>query len=261
MIDEVRLERANHVARVTIDRPRVLNAIDSGTQARLNAIWDEIECDPDVRVVILTGAGDRAFCAGADMSEQAIKKTGLEYWASTDRNGFGGLSLRTTLRVPVIGRVNGYALGGGMVMLLGCDIIVAAEHAKFGMTEPRVGRLPLEGGISGLVRRIPYVHAMGLLLTGRMATADEMAHIGFVNEVVAPAELDKAIDRWVSHILACSPACLRAIKEVVQRAGHLPLQEADALRLPALMAALTGPDSVEGVRAFRERRPPAWSSQ
>ncbi|MGH3585367.1 MAG: enoyl-CoA hydratase-related protein, partial [Pseudonocardia sp.] len=129
MTDDVGFEIRDHVSRVTIDRPAVLNAVDGPTHERLCEIWDSIEADRDVRAVVLTGAGERAFCVGADMSAAAIAKTGLEYWADLDPNGFGGLSLRTTLDVPVIARVNGYALGGGMEMVLGCDIVIAAEHA------------------------------------------------------------------------------------------------------------------------------------
>ena len=118
------------------------------------------------------------------MSASAVDKTGLEYWAGLDPNGFGGLSLRTTLDIPVIARVNGYALGGGMEIVLGADIVIAADTARFGLTEPRVGRLALDGGIHQLVRRIPYTQAMGMLLTGRKAEAAEMQSMGLVNEVV-----------------------------------------------------------------------------
>jgi crotonobetainyl-CoA hydratase len=195
------------------------------------------------------------------MSAGAIGKTGLEYWADLDPNGFGGLSLRTTLDVPVIARVNGYALGGGMEMVLGCDIVVAAEHAQFGLTEPRVGRIPLDGGVTQLVRRIPYTQAMGLLLTGRRASATELQQMGLVNEVVPADQLDAAVDRWVSDILACAPTSIRAIKQMVQRTAHLTSQEARAVRLPALMAALDSEDSREGVRAFQEKRPPVWTGR
>ncbi|GAB3377996.1 enoyl-CoA hydratase-related protein [Amycolatopsis echigonensis] len=258
MTDEVRFEVDKHVARVTIDRPQVLNAVAPETQRRLCDIWDAIEKDPEVRVVVLTGAGERAFCVGADMSANAIEKTGLRFWADEPETGFGGLCLRTTLDVPVIARVNGYALGGGMEMVLGCDIVIAAEHAQFGLTEPRVGRLPLGGGVAQLVRRLPHTQAMGLLLTGRRAGAAELHGMGLVNEVAAAGELDSVVDRWVADVLACAPTSLRAIKQIVQRTTQLSAREAWAARLPALMSALDSEDSVEGVRAFQEKRPPVW---
>ena len=256
--DQVRLDIDRHVARVTIDRPEVLNAVDQHTHDRLCEIWDHIESDTDVRVVVLTGGGDRAFCVGADMSSSAVHKTGLQYWADLDPNGFGGLSLRTTLDVPVIARVNGYALGGGMEMVLGCDIVVAAESAQFGLTEPRVGRIALDGGVTQLVRRVPHMQAMSLLLTGRRASAAEMQQMGLVNEVVTVEDLDSAVERWVADILACAPTSVRAVKQMVQRTAHLSAQDARAQRLPALMAALDSQDSKEGVRAFQEKRKPVW---
>src|SRR5262249_8818576 len=156
----------NHLARVTIDRPQVMNAVDRATEVALIQTWEAIERDPEVRCVVLTGAGERAFCTGADM-KAAGEETGLEYWARSRRGVFGGLALRDSVVVPVIARVNGHALGGGREMVRGCDIVVAARSASFGLPEPRVGRLPLEGGIALLPRRIPHVQAMGLLLTGR----------------------------------------------------------------------------------------------
>src|SRR5213078_3040620 len=130
--------------------------------------------------------------------KQSGNKTGLEYWGTTRPGGFGGLSLRDTLDVPVIARVNGHALGGGMEMVLGCDIVVAARTATLGLPEPRVGRLPLDGGIALLPRRMPHVWAMGMLLTGRRIGDDEALRMGLVNEVVEPAELDAAVARWVA---------------------------------------------------------------
>ena len=134
----IRCTVENHVARVTIDRPDRMNAIDEASEAELMRIWAAIEKDDSVRCVVLTGAGERAFCTGADM-KQSGNKTGLEYWAAARPGGFGGLALRETLDVPVIARVNGHALGGGMEMVLGCDIVVAADNATLGCPEPRVG--------------------------------------------------------------------------------------------------------------------------
>ena len=247
------------VARVTIDRPAVLNAVDRAAHDELCRIWDAIEADPMVRVVVLTGAGDRAFCTGADVSTAGVAKTGWEYWADLDPNGFGGLSLRESLDVPVIARVNGWALGGGMEMVLGCDLVVAADTARFGLTEPRIGRMPLDGGMVTLPRRISYTQAMGLLLTGRKVPAAEMLRLGLVNEVAPAGELDSVVQRWVDDVLACAPLSIKAIKQTVRRTTHLTAREANTVRLPALVAALHSKDQDEGVRAFQEKRAPEWS--
>src|SRR3979409_1246294 len=130
-------EIKDHVARVIIDRPDVLNAIDVASERDLQEIWRDIENNRDVRVVVLTGTGERAFSTGADM-KGGSGASGLEYWALARPGGFGGIALRETLDVPVIARVNGHAVGGGFEMVLGCDIVVAVEKATFGLPEPRV---------------------------------------------------------------------------------------------------------------------------
>ena len=254
------LTRTGHVARVTLDRPGAMNAIDADTARTLEDIWTAIEADAAVRVVVLTGTGERAFCAGADMKSSG-GKTGLAYWASPRPGGFGGIALRDTLDVPVIARVNGAALGGGFEMVLGCDIVVASDTASFGLPEPRVGRLPLDGGMTLLTRQIPFRAAMGILLTGRRVPAREALALGLVNEVVPPAELDAAVDRWIAEILACAPLSVRAIKAVARRTAHLTAREAQAQRLPALIAALESEDSEEGVAAFRDKRAPVWKGR
>ncbi len=252
----VRFAVESHVARVTIDRPEVMNAIDAATEAELERVWQAIEADNDVRAVVLTGAGDRAFCAGADVKN--VGKTGLEYWADPRPNGFAGIALRQTLDVPVIARVNGHALGGGFETVLGCDIVVAAEEATFAFPEPRLGRIPLDGGMVLLQRQIPFRAAMGVLMTGRRVKAAEALALGIVNEVVPRAGLDAAVDRWLADILACAPLSVRAIKQTVRRTAHLTAAEARAQKLPALIAALVSKDQDEGVAAFREKRQPRW---
>jgi crotonobetainyl-CoA hydratase len=256
----IRLEIESHVARVTIDRPDVLNAIDAASERELQAIWTAIEGNREVRAVVLTGAGDRAFCAGADM-KGGSGASGLEYWAAPRPGGFGGIALRDTLDVPVIARVNGHALGGGFEMVLGCDIAVAAEEATFGLPEPRVGRLPLDGGMVLLHRQAPHRQAMGLLLTGRRIPATEAYRMGLLNEIVPRTDLDAAVARWVDDILACAPLSVRAIKQVVRRTAQLTAAEAQAQRLPALVEALQSHDSQEGVRAFVEKRKPVWQGR
>lgn len=249
------------VATVTIDRPAVRNAVDQRTHDALNEVWELMEGSPEVRVVVVTGAGDRAFCAGADMSASAVGRTGLEYWAGLDPNGFGGISLRRTLLVPILARVNGFAVGGGMEIALGADIIVAADHAKFGLTEPRVGRLALDGGIHQLVRKVPHQLAMGMLLTGRMVSAQEAYRMGLANEVVPLDELDDTVERWVGDLLASSPSSIRAMKQMVAETGHLTAREARGMRLPALIDALDSDDAREGVEAFQQKRPPQWTGR
>ena len=256
----IRVTVEGGVARVTIDRPEVLNALDAEATAALEEIWQQMEARHDIRAIVLTGAGERAFCAGADMRAGG-ERTGLEYWAHAHPTGFGGLSLRTSLDIPIIARVNGHALGGGLEMMLGCDIVVAASTATFGLPEPRVGRLPLDGGMVLLQRQIGHRAAMGMLLTGKRISAAEAVANGLINEAVARDELDAAVERWLADILACAPLSLRAIKQTVRRTAQITPQEAQALRLPALVACLASDDGEEGVRAFRDKRPPVWSGR
>lgn len=247
---------AGHVATVTIDRPERHNAIDSAHHAQLADVWHTVEADPDIWIAVLTGAGERAFCAGADIHEQ--EPEGRDYWASRDPDGFGGLALRTSMTKPIIARVNGLALGGGFEMVLGCDLAVAADHARIGLVEPRVGRLAIDGGIVNAVRHVSRKHAMELLLTGRMLDAAEAHRMGFVNEVVPPDKLDAAVERWVEILLSCSPVSLAAIKALINQTQHMPAREANQADVAEVRAQMASADAVEGPTAFREKRRPRW---
>ncbi len=245
-----------HVARITIDRPDVRNALDVAAEEELAAVVRRLDADPEVRVVVLTGAGDRAFCAGADLRAQ--QRSGLEYFAYQHPAGFGGLGAATDISVPILGRVNGHALGGGFELVLGCDLVVACEEAQLGLPEPTVGYLPLGGGVVQLTRRLPHALAMEMLLTARRLSAREALELGLVNQVVPRAELDVAVEALVERVLACAPLSLRAIKQLSAHTRHLPLDEAMQHRSLAVMTALGSQDAEEGPRAFREKRRPVW---
>ncbi|QPM90144.1 enoyl-CoA hydratase-related protein [Pseudooceanicola algae] len=255
----VLFEKDGAVARVTIDRPERMNAVDPATETELMRIWDEIDADPALRVAVLTGSGERAFSAGADMKATG-NATGLEYWCAQNPDGFGGISMRR-LRVPLIARVNGLALGGGMEMVLGADIVIAAETARLALPEAKVGRMPLDGGMVLLARMIPEKIALGLMITGRMMGAEEAQRLGLVNAVVAAGDLDAEVTRWCDDILSCAPLSVRAIRAQVAEARSAPPAEVRRRLTPELRAALLSPDADEGVAAFVEKRAPVWTGE
>jgi crotonobetainyl-CoA hydratase len=245
------------IARLTIDRPGVLNALNRSAHDALSRAWDAIRDDPAVRVAILTGAGPRAFCAGTDLKD-ATDTRGLDYLTAGPPLGAGGLSLRRDLFTPVIAAVNGVALGTGFELALACDIIVAAEHAEFAFPEPRVGMMALDGAMHLLLRQVPLKQAMGLLLTGRRITARQGEAAGFVNEVVSAGDLPAAADRWAADILACAPLAVEATKHLAQEARDLPGWAAPRWVSQRVLRAMKSEDAQEGVRAFREKRAPRW---
>lgn len=255
-----RVERDGPLLTVTLNRPEVRNALHRAASDELDEIWTAYETNPELRVVILTGAGDRAFCAGYDMREPA-EESGVGFLASRHPRGFGALTHRFDLHKPIIAAVNGFAVGGGLELALACDVVVAAEGAEFGFPEPRIGRMALDGGIHRLVRHIPLKLAMGMLLTGRRISAAEALRIGLVNEVVALPDLPGAARRWAAQILECAPLSVQATKEAALAGLGMPLRQAMALVPPMTERALASQDQDEGVKAFLERRTPRWTGR
>jgi enoyl-CoA hydratase/carnithine racemase len=174
------------------------------------------------------------------------------------RGGFGGITVRWDLWKPIICAVNGWAMGGGMETALACDIIVAAEHARFGLPEPKRGLVAGVGGVHRLVRQVPLKIAMGMLLTGDWIDAKEAHRVGLVNEVVPMADLIPAAERWAQRIMACAPLAVRGCKEAAMIGLELPLETAIIRPYENVQALMASEDSKEGPRAFAEKREPVW---
>ena len=251
-------EKKDHIATITLNRPAVMNAVHPPTTAELSGIWDDAIADDDVWVVLLTGAGERAFSAGNDLKHTASKgmPTGPR-----PTGGFGGLADRTDIDKPLIAAVNGFALGGGFEMALACDIIIAADHARLGLPEPRVGLAAAAGGVHRLPRQIPLKIAMGYLLTGKHMTAQEAHALGIVNEVVPLKDLMPTAHRWAGEILECAPLSVRATKQCAMQGLGRPLAQALDDSYPALKQMFSSEDVKEGPRAFAEKRKPNWQAR
>jgi enoyl-CoA hydratase/carnithine racemase len=261
-LEFVRYEKRDRIARVTINRPDVMNALHPPASDELSRVWDDFAADPDVWVAIFTGAGERAFSAGNDLKFQAehgsaAVRDGLQ----GVKGGFGGLHKRTDLYKPVIAAVNGFALGGGFEIVLSCDIIIAAEHATFGLPEPRVGLMAGAGGVHRLPRQIPYHAAMGVILAGKRLSARDAERYGLVNEVVPAADLLAAARRWAEEIQLGAPLSIQASKEAVVEGLGLSLPAALDHRFEGSAKMAAGADYVEGPRAFAEKRKPNWTGR
>ena len=252
-------EREGPVTLITLNRPEVMNAVHSPMHFEMDEALNAFADDPEQWVAIITGAGERAFSAGNDLKWQA---SGGEL--RSPPSGFAGLTSRFDLAKPLIAAVNGVAMGGGFEIALACDIIIASEAAVFALPEPRVGLAALAGGLHRLPRAIGTKRAMGMILTGRRVSAREGAELGFVNEVVAAAELMGAARRWAAQICEASPMSVRASKAAALRGldessleaaikGQFAYEEVVAMRRSA--------DFVEGPKAFAEKRPPRWSGR
>ena len=246
---------------ITLDRPKA-NAIDVRTSQALHAAFDRLRREPGLRVAILTGAGERFFSAGWDL-KAAAEGEGIA--ADHGPGGFAGLTEFFDLGKPVIAAVNGLALGGGFELVLAADLVVAAEHAEFALTEVTLGLVPDAGGLLRLPSRLPRAIAMEYLLTGRRISAAEAGRWGLVNRVVPAGRLMPAAYELAHAICASAPLSVAAVLEIMRETEGTSVTEGYQIMrgggLPAYQQMLTSDDAREGVRAFAERRPPRWAGR
>lgn len=260
-MDFVSVDRDGPVTTVTLDRPEVMNAINQQMHHELQQAFDEFAADPSQLVCVVTGAGDRAFCAGSDVRAASQASSAIPEYP---RCGYAGITERFDCDKPIIAAVNGLALGGGFEIALACDIVIASDKASFGLPEPLVGAIALAGGLHRLARRLPLNIAMGMILTSRRMGAAEAVQLGLVNEVVAPADLMDRVRGWCDDILKASPVAIRASKAITRRGLEEAGVEA-AMRsqasYPEFAAWRDSADFVEGIKAFGERRAPRWTGR
>lgn len=255
-LEYCRVDKADHVMTVTLNRPDRLNALHPPANVELGNVFDDFAADADMWVAIITGEG-RGFSAGNDLRYQA---EGGERVATP--RGFGGLTSRFDLTKPVIAAVNGVAMGGGFEIALACDIIIASDAATFALPEPRVGLAALAGGLQRLPRQIGSKRALGMILTGRHVPAAEGYELGFVNKVVPADELLATAKEWAGMICACAPLSVRASKDVVYRSLDMAsLEESIKASYDSVKAMATSEDFVEGPKAFSEKRAPNWKGK
>jgi enoyl-CoA hydratase/carnithine racemase len=254
---DVEYAKDGNVARVTLNRPKALNAINTEMDEALLEIWSDVNSDSDVWVVVLTGAGERAFCAGADISgdSSAARRIAL----GGGLTGVGGPLV--TLSKPLIAAVRGYVVGGGFELAMCADIIVAADDAQFMLPETSVGIIGESGILHRAMRQLPYHVALSMILTGERLDAERALAFGLVNEVVPPDELLDAANRWAEKITSASPLAVQAAKQAALGALGRPLDLALATRYEPIEAYASSEDVQEGARARQEKRKPVWQGR
>jgi len=250
-------ETENGVATVTINRPKVMNALNPQVLAELKDAFITVAQDDNLKCAILTGAGDKAFVAGADIAAMS-KMSPLEARAFA-RQGQNVLFMIEKLDKPVIAAINGFALGGGCEIAMACDFIYAAEKAKFSQPEINLGVIPGFGGTQRLSRLVGRGWAKELCLTGAMISAAEAAAMGLVNRVFSPEELMPAVKKTAQGIAEKGRVALRAIKTLINEGYDLPLERAIPMEAEAFATCFSSPDQNEGMTAFLEKRKPLFT--
>ena len=255
----ISVQRTERVARITLERPEALNAISGALAEEVAAACRSVASDPGLWAVVLAGAGERAFCVGADLKERA--RFSRDDFAVNRRQIRELFAAVRQLPQPSIASVFGAVLGGGFELALSCDLIVAAEDARLGLPETRVGLVPGGCGTQLLARRVGVARAKELVFTGRHIDAREAWELGIVARIVPRTELDDATMELAEQICGSSPVAVQAAKGAVDRALGLPLEHGLAVEDEAWWTAVTSEDRAEGIAAFVERRSPAWRNR
>jgi enoyl-CoA hydratase/carnithine racemase len=257
--ENILLEKKNSIAYVTINRPKVLNALNMATMEEMRAAFHDIKSDDGVRVVILTGSGEKAFVAGADISELATQDavTGKKY----AHRGQSVLNLIENLGKPVIACINGFALGGGCELALACTMRIASENAKLGQPEVKLGIIPGYGGSQRLPRLVGKGLAMQMVLAGEMISAQEAHRIGLVNEVTPAAELIPRAEAIAAKIIANGPLAVQYAMEAVNKGMEMTLAEGLFLEAALFGMCCATSDKAEGTTAFLEKRPAVFKAK
>lgn len=253
----IEVHSGDRVTRIRLARPEVMNAINQAMHDELQEAFDGFAADDNQFLCVVSGAGDRAFCAGSDLKSIAQRGRPHEY----PRSGYAGLIERFDLDKPVIAAVDGVAVGGGLELALACDVLVATRRSRFGLPEPLVGAMAIGGGVHRLARQIGLKRAMGLILSADIIDAEAADRAGFITELVDDDALDAAVDSWCERILRCAPLAVRASKESVMRGLDEPSLEAairNQLHYPGVEASYHSEDRREGALAFAEKRAPRW---
>ncbi|HLA09478.1 MAG TPA: enoyl-CoA hydratase-related protein [Pyrinomonadaceae bacterium] len=252
------LERREQVAIITINRPEKRNALNIKTREEGAALLDELRQDDSVRVVVITGAGDKAFIAGADIAEFAGRTATMQRDVMMGRSLFTAID---TFPKPIIAMVNGYCLGGGCELAMACDIRIASENASFGQPEINLGIIPGGGGTQRLTRLVGEGKAMELILTGEIIDARTAFSIGLVNHVVPAAELEAKTMEIATRIADKGPIALRLAKEAVKLASRSNLDEGLRREVDLFALCFSTEDKDEGVKAFLEKRKPTFKGR
>lgn len=256
MTDEVLLEKRGEIAWITLNRPQAMNAISEAVRERLPACVRLAEADPDVRVIVVNGAGDRAFCAGADVKEFVAVEAPAQYRQA--RAHASWIRPFDEARKPIIASIHGHCLGGGLEIALACDLRLASRDATFGFPETGLGVVTGVGGSQRLVRLVGAGQAMHLLLTGERIDADRAYALGLVSRLVDTGMLEAETTAFAKHIASKPPLATVFAKELVRAGAELPLADGMRLEVDLLSLLLNTEDRLEAAAAFREKRAPRF---